>query len=190
MQAWNLYRKDWRRSWVLVLLFSYTLAVHSPAFAGCIEDTEVTSYFVTLMPASDCLEAKVVGLSCVGGVELQVTNNCDTALSLPPYTDCSPTAEGPTQCGEQSAQKGETIMTRLPFDGSAGDNHIDVMGTRGTDPLTIQVTFAAAIAHDYEEEGCTVARRTNPGNGILLLLVAGFLVSLRCRSDQKRDGHA
>lgn len=149
--------------WISGVTLALLSVASVDAFAGCIEDTEVDSAVIEVLPESDCLVLDVVGNECVGGADLVISNNCPEVFVV----DCD-------SCS--SVLAGEEGRIRMPLDDGEDMVHV-VNGSLGTQDISISVRYSGRVTNIYE--GCTSAGAAPIS--FLALLAGVFGLRLRRR---------
>ncbi len=149
--------------WMMSVVGLLVVAFSAPAFAGCFEDVEVSSFMIEVTPETECLTLDLVGNECVGGADLVVTNDCaDDLVVLFPKEE-----EGTFY--SQTINAGTTGNVRINRDGDS--TSWERTANLGAQELTIKVEYESRVTNTYE--GCSVS-----GSASLvpfaLLGIAGF----------------
>lgn len=133
--------------WMMSVVGLVVVAFSAPAFAGCFEDVEVSSFMVEVTPETECLTFDLAGNECVGGAELLITNNCadDLVITLP--RDMEPSF---TQTIAAGAEGGTRI------DREANTTTWEREATLGGQELTITVEYESRVTNTYDDT-CSAA---------------------------------
>jgi hypothetical protein len=153
----------------------------SSAHAGCYATAYVQSYDVSISPDLDCLEIRVHGDTCVGGVDLHIANRCEGFVEL---TQTSPQCvmnvvggdPAPTDCPTLSVPAGESREYRLRLDDeNDGGSYTSVFDIAlGEETYVVTATFTYEVREN--EGACSTVPMNRPiSSGVSLMMGLAFV---------------